>query len=159
MRQIVHDRTGAFPVRLMVALLALTTVALVAGCDRTRPYGATEEPTARAETPAPASTPTATAPTSGMAGPPVKTADGWKFTYLAPGASSVSLAGSFNDWNTGADPMTKGDNGVWSVVKKLDPGSYQYKFVINGTDWKEDPDNPETADDGYGGKNSLLVVS
>ncbi len=47
---------------------------------------------------------------------------------------------------------------MWFIVKPLDAGSYQYKFVVNGTEWKTDPSNSESADDGYGGKNSLLVV-
>ena len=33
-----------------------------------------------------------------------------------------------------------------------------YKFVIDGTTWKEDAAAAEFADDGYGGKNSVVVV-
>jgi len=47
-------------------------------------------------------------------------------------ASSVSLAGEFNGWNATADAMTKQADGSWQIVKKLEPGRYPYKFVIDG---------------------------
>ena len=79
------------------------------------------------------------------------------FTYEDPNATSVALAGEFNNWNTSANLMEKED-GIWKITLTLASGSYQYKFFINGTEWKEDPNNPKTADDGYGGKNSVIVV-
>jgi 1,4-alpha-glucan branching enzyme len=74
-----------------------------------------------------------------------------------PDADSVSLAGTFNNWDPNANPMQKGDNGLWRTTVELTPGTYQYKFVVDGT-WVEDPSNPETVDDGYGGVNSVLTV-
>lgn len=94
------------------------------------------------------------------AGGPVKTDAGWRFTFDQPAAKSVHLAGSFNSWSTSADPLSKDANGRWTIVKELPAGSHQYKFVIDGgTQWKEDPANPNSTDDGYGGKNSLLDTS
>jgi hypothetical protein len=80
---------------------------------------------------------------------------GIEFTYSDPYAASVSLAGVFNNWNMNADPMTMDDEGVWSVVIDLGPGVYEYKFVLNGSQWVADPDNPKTAGD-YG--NSELTI-
>jgi len=80
---------------------------------------------------------------------------GIEFAYYDPYAASVSLAGIFNNWNMNENPMTLGDDGVWRVVIDLGAGSYEYKFVVNGSQWVADPDNPKTAGD-YG--NSLLVV-
>jgi hypothetical protein len=136
-------------VALLVALAAL------AGCDRTRPY---VPPGAEAPSGGQTAATTPAAP-AGAAEAPVKTADGWRFTFLAPNANSVALAGTFNNWSTSSDPLKKGDNGVWTIVKPLDPGTYQYKFVVNGSDWKADPQNPNSTDDGYGGKNSVLTAS
>jgi len=78
------------------------------------------------------------------------------FEYTDASAASVSLAGDFNDWSTDATSMSdpEGD-GIWSVVMKLKPGSYQYKFVVNGGTWVADPDNARTGGD-YG--NSLLEI-
>jgi hypothetical protein len=76
-------------------------------------------------------------------------------------ASLVLVAGTFNDWATTPEKAIKlfdpdGD-GVFATTLVLEPGAYQYKFIVDGA-WKEDPTNPETAPDGYGGVNSVLVV-
>ena len=82
--------------------------------------------------------------------------DGVEFRYEDPSAGSVSVAGEFNNWNTAADPMTLGDDGVWSAVIDLEPGTYEYKFVVNGTEWIADPGNPKVVGE-YG--NSQVTVT
>jgi 1,4-alpha-glucan branching enzyme len=102
----------------------------------------------------------ATAPGSaatGAAKPPQVTAEGVRFTF-AGAAQSVALAGDFNQWAINADPMVRQADGTWTIVKSLPPGRYAYKFVVNGTVWKHDDANPESADDGLGGKNSIVEV-
>jgi hypothetical protein len=79
---------------------------------------------------------------------------GIRFTYTDPNAGAVCVAGSFNNWNTNATPLVKGENGVWSVVVPLPAGSHEYKFVVDGQ-WFADPENPVTAGE-YG--NSVVQV-
>lgn len=74
-----------------------------------------------------------------------------------PDAERVYMAGTFNEWNATGLPLEKGEDGVFRTMFKLPPGMYQYKFIVDGT-WIEDPANPETIDDGYGGVNSVLTV-
>ncbi len=84
-------------------------------------------------------------------------------TYAgAPGVQEVLVSGSFNDWGDSAATATvltddDGDD-TWQALVTLPPGSYQYKFVVDGV-WLADPANPNQADDGYGGINSVLVVA
>jgi hypothetical protein len=54
--------------------------------------------------------------------------------------------------------MTKGSDGVWTVTVSLSPGSYGYKFLVNGSDWFFDPKNPnrKTVD---GIENSAVDVN
>ncbi len=85
-----------------------------------------------------------------------KAPDGIEFTYYDPGAFSVSLAGDFNNWDANAAPMVKDEEGTWRVVVKLEPGDYEYKFVVNGATWMADPDNPNVVGD-YG--NSGITVN
>ncbi|MCF7918833.1 MAG: alpha-glucosidase C-terminal domain-containing protein [Candidatus Cloacimonetes bacterium] len=78
-------------------------------------------------------------------------------TYKDASATSVNVAGEFNGWSTTDDPMTKkGD--TWQIELNLEPGKYMYKFVVNGSEWKADPENPDVADDGFGGQNSVLTA-
>ena len=74
---------------------------------------------------------------------------GSSFHAHRPGGVSVSVAGSFNNWDSNANPMAKGDDGDWTAVLPLEPGTYEYKFVVNGGDWIADPDNPKVVGD-YG---------
>lgn len=74
-------------------------------------------------------------------------------------AESVAVAGSFNSWNPTAAMLTFDDEtGVWTGAFDIAPGSHQYKFVIDGSTWVPDPANPDGADDGFGGENSLIVI-
>jgi len=95
------------------------------------------------------------------AGGPVVTADGVKFTYKPENpVNKVFLAGSMNGWKQDDPKYALSDldgDGVWEVTVKLDPGSYKYKFVVDGN-WMQDKANPKSVPDGYGGKNSVVEV-
>jgi 1,4-alpha-glucan branching enzyme len=78
--------------------------------------------------------------------------------YTAPGALHVALAGEFNGWSTDAEPMTRGRGGVWSAVLVLPPGTYQYKFLVDG-EWREDDTNPKRVVVDHGVVNSVLEVA
>ncbi|PHN06892.1 serine hydrolase [Flavilitoribacter nigricans] len=59
-----------------------------------------------------------------------------------PNARSVQLVGSFNNWNSLSHPMSR-ENGQWIGRVDLEPGTYEYKFIVDGV-WLADPWNPET---------------
>ena len=84
--------------------------------------------------------------------------DGVEFSYIDNNATKVFLVGSMNNWNTSSTVLRKGDNGVWSIVVKLDPGKYSYKFYVDGN-WYCDQKNPDIEDDGYGGSNSIITIN
>ncbi|MDK2886409.1 MAG: hypothetical protein PWP54_967 [Thermosipho sp. (in: thermotogales)] len=80
------------------------------------------------------------------------------FTFKeALDAKVVYLAGNFNNWNPTELTMKKED-GVWKISLELEPGTYQYKYVIEGTNWKEDPEAPGYVDDGFGGYNGIFSL-
>lgn len=75
-----------------------------------------------------------------------------------PDAKTVALAGTFNSWNPQATPLIK-KGADWFVSINLAPGTYQYKFVVDGQRWTVDPENSRNADDGGGSINSVIVIS
>lgn len=76
------------------------------------------------------------------------------FFYGNPRASEVLVAGDFTNWQAGALPMTKGDNG-FTLVKTFPAGTtVKYKFISDGN-WTTDLKAPDFVDDGFGGKNSM----
>jgi 1,4-alpha-glucan branching enzyme len=60
-----------------------------------------------------------------------------EFRYSAPDATKVELMCEHNGW-TGV-PMTKGEDGVWTTKVSLSPGTYAYKFLVDGKEWVMDP--------------------
>jgi len=54
------------------------------------------------------------------------------FQCQAKEAGAVFLAGTFNDWQSDATPMTKNESGNWSVELELSPGRHEFKFVVDG---------------------------
>jgi cyclomaltodextrinase / maltogenic alpha-amylase / neopullulanase len=68
----------------------------------------------------------------------------------------VTIAGTFNSWSRDALPMARGADGVWTAATVIAPGTWEYKFVLDGRDWLADPRNPDRVDDRNGGFNSLL---
>jgi 5'-AMP-activated protein kinase regulatory beta subunit len=76
----------------------------------------------------------------------------------APG-SSVFLAASFNAWDPAAKPLVDTAGvGVFAATCMLTPGSYEYKFVVNG-EWTVDPANPNFVVNALGTLNSVVQVS
>ncbi|MBT3316773.1 hypothetical protein HN388_02230, partial [bacterium] len=85
-------------------------------------------------------------------------AAGHTFSYNAGSSvGSCFVAGEFNDWSTSGTPMTDDGNGIYTVTVDLSAGSYMYKFIVDGN-WIADPDNQNSADDGFGGLNSLVTI-
>ena len=71
-------------------------------------------------------------------------------------AQSVTVAGSFNGWNSSSDPLQRlGD--AWVLERPFQPGRYAYKFVIDGN-WMTDPANSTIEREASGNKNSILEI-
>ena len=55
-----------------------------------------------------------------------------------PLATTVSVAGSFNNWAVDKDMLKKDKKtGLWTGKITLDAGDYEYKFVCDGQYWDE----------------------
>jgi enterochelin esterase-like enzyme len=80
-----------------------------------------------------------------------------QFSFHAPEAKQVYLAGEMTDWGYEKIPMNKDTNGVWRTSVDLPPGQWLYKFVADG-EWKADPANPLSDRDGQGGRHSFVLV-
>jgi len=79
------------------------------------------------------------------------------FQLKAPTATNVAVSGDFNNWDPKGLPLKKSRNGIWSVELSLQPGRYEYKFIVDG-EWKADPDNKLTSPNPFGTENSVKEV-
>ena len=60
------------------------------------------------------------------------------FEANCPLATTVSVAGSFNNWAIDKDMLKKDKKtGLWVGKVTLDSGVYEYKFVCDGQYWDE----------------------
>lgn len=80
------------------------------------------------------------------------------FEYFDPSATTVTVAGTFNQWNPEACPLKPDTGGLWKVTLRLESGIYQYKFVINGQRWEEDPLNLDRIANEHGTFNSVRTI-
>lgn len=80
------------------------------------------------------------------------------FEYFDPSAKIVTVVGDFNRWNPTARPLKRDAGGLWKVKVRLAPGTYQYKFVVNGERWEEDPLNLRRTMNEHGTFNSIRNV-
>lgn len=82
---------------------------------------------------------------------------GIQFVLAAPGASTVRLAGDFNDWQPERTPLKPLRDGTFQVLIPLSPGRYRYRYVIDGA-WRNDPANGNVEINPYGELNSIVEV-
>lgn len=73
---------------------------------------------------------------------------------------SVAVVGDFNDW----DPekhLLEDDNGdgIWTATLKLEPGRYEYMFILDGQKWVPDPEAYRYVRDGFGNKNAVIEIA
>ncbi len=80
------------------------------------------------------------------------------FSYFDDKAREIRVAGQFNNWRpTERHKLEKRADGKWGLRIPLMPGSYEYKFIVDG-EWRADPANPEQKIGDHGQRNSLLEV-
>ena len=73
---------------------------------------------------------------------------------------SIAVVGDFNDWDPNRNLLTDVNNdGLWTVTLKLEPGRYEYMFIIDGQKWVPDPSAYQYVNDGFGNKNAVLEIS
>ena len=81
------------------------------------------------------------------------------FTLKDPRASQVYVIGSFNHWSPKGYRMHfDKKTGTWVLAVKLPEGRYEYAFLLNGKTIMPDPKALIQKDDGFGNKNSILIV-
>jgi 1,4-alpha-glucan branching enzyme len=80
------------------------------------------------------------------------------FSFLAPNAQSVALAGDFTGWQQAPLDLKKDKSGIWKKIVSLPPGRYEYRLLVDGQ-WHDDPDCTERQPNQFGGANCVCVVN
>ena len=100
------------------------------------------------------------APRSSVADPPAPLRE-VVVEFRDASASDVRIAGDFNGWvpDRGVESslLQEGGTRVWRKVLRLPPGTYEYRYVVDG-EWRADPVNPDPAPSSAGLPSSRLTV-
>lgn len=80
------------------------------------------------------------------------------FQVEIPEAQSVVLVGDFNGWDANATPMKKvKKSGVWKADLQLDSGEYEFRYLVNESEWINDEAAPARPNP-FGTANSVVKV-
>lgn len=70
---------------------------------------------------------------------------------------TVFLVGDFNDWKP-VQAMERADE-CWRCALELEPGrEYQFRYLVDGDTWLNDPAADKYAPNPFGSENSVVVV-
>src|SRR5215213_9569392 len=73
---------------------------------------------------------------------------------------TVFLVGDFNEWNESATVMKREANGSFTVTLELDKDcEYQFRYLVNGTEWHNDVEADKFVPNPYDGDNSVVVTN
>jgi 1,4-alpha-glucan branching enzyme len=86
-----------------------------------------------------------------------------KVTFTLPEsvkAESAYLVGDFNNWDEKATPMKKAKKGgPFSITLELETGrEYQFRYLVNGTDWHNDWHADKYVPNPFSGDNSVVIT-
>jgi 1,4-alpha-glucan branching enzyme len=86
-----------------------------------------------------------------------------KVTFELPSEAaqeSVSVVGDFNAWDAEKDKMKLDrKKGVWTKSVSLKPsGSYQFRYFVDGRDWRNDDQADRYVANEYASENGVIDV-
>jgi 1,4-alpha-glucan branching enzyme len=74
-------------------------------------------------------------------------------------AKEAYLVGDFNGWDQTGTPMKK-VKGVWKATVDLEPNrEYQYRYLVNGSQWHNDMNADRYVPNNIDGDNSVVNTS
>src|SRR5215472_4492160 len=79
------------------------------------------------------------------------------FCFRAPSARTVLLAGDFTRWLVRPIALRKQPDGIWRVSTSLAPGTYHYRFYVDG-EWRDDPECKIRVQNPFGTQNDVIQI-
>jgi hypothetical protein len=69
----------------------------------------------------------------------------------------VAVVGDWNGWDPEAAPLAPVGQGEFAATLAVPPGRHEYALSVDGV-VRPPPDAPSYVDDGFGGRNGVVVV-
>ena len=68
----------------------------------------------------------------------------------------MNLVGTFNDWDPKKRILRQDTQGVWKTSMLLEPGAYEYRFLVDG-EWQNDSDSDLKPNE-FGSENCIRTI-
>ena len=81
-----------------------------------------------------------------------------KFIYTVDNAETVKILGLNSDWQTSITMTRKKDGTFTSEVSLPKDSRHEFKYLVNETEWINDPDADAQHPNEFGGNNSVIVL-
>lgn len=93
---------------------------------------------------------------------PSESSESCQVTFELPpdvNAQTACLVGEFNDWNVESHPMTRNEDGSFTVTVALSPGqSYRFRYLLDGERWENDWAADAYVPNEYGSEDSVVQL-
>jgi len=74
-------------------------------------------------------------------------------------AEIVTLVGDFNEWNETSHPMEALKDGRFKLTVTLDaPATYQFRYLVKGSEWHNDWEADKYVPNPFSGDNSVVTT-
>ncbi len=81
------------------------------------------------------------------------------FSLEPTAAGGILVAGDFNGWQSGT-PLKRQKDGSWKAALELPVGSrYQFRYLIDGTRWENDPAADAYVPNPFGSDNCVIDLA
>jgi hypothetical protein len=81
-----------------------------------------------------------------------------KFTFKVENAETVEILGLNSDWEKGVLMSRKKDGTFSCDVSLPKDAEHEFKYLVNGTEWLNEPEADTHKPNIFGGSNSVLVL-
>ena len=81
-----------------------------------------------------------------------------KFTFQPENAETVEIFGLNNDWKTSIVLSKKKDGSFTADVSLPKNSEHEFKYLVNKTEWFNDPEADSQKANEFGGSNSVVII-
>ena len=81
-----------------------------------------------------------------------------KFSFNVENAETVEILGLNSDWENAVIMSRKKDGSFSADVNLPKESTHEFKYLVNETEWLNDPEADSHAPNAFGGSNSVITL-
>lgn len=81
-----------------------------------------------------------------------------KFSFAIENAETISILGLNNNWKEPISMSRKKDGSFSADVNLPKDSTHEFKYLVNATEWINDPEADSQSPNEFGGTNSVVII-